>query len=1058
MRRVLLAAVATAPLCAALVGTASAQTVISTALTTPVRTATAANGSPDSVRISSTGSVRPTSGAAVTLDSNNYVTNEGAIEIRNSDGAVGILVEGGRTGAVVNRGTINIVEDFTPTDTDNDGDVDGPFAQGRDRYGIRVTGTSPFTGSITNEAAGRIGLEGINSYGISVEAGLTGNLTSAGGIDLVGDGVRGVSLTGAVGGNVTVGTVSARGAGAIGVDVAAGVGGTLTLNNTMVVSGYRAINRPADTTRLDADDLLQSGPAVRIGASVQGGVIIDAPPPNLSPTDTDEDKDGVPDAQETLGAIDSVGSAPGMLVGATGSNVTLGTGAGTRAGLLIRGRVSGTGVYDGISTTGLQIGGAGFGATTLTNGLQVTGAVTAEAIGTTAAPASATAIRIGAGASVPLLALEGTVRGIVSNTTTAASRAVLIEQGALAPTLRNSGLVEAIIGGTTGDAIAVQDLSGALQLVENTGRISTTRSLAAGAGAVTGRGVAIDLSAGAAGATVRQTGVNDGDDLGDNVADADADGDGVDDADEPAIRGDILFGSGADRLEVLNGGVLGSISFGAGADTLLIDGGAQVAGTVTDSDGRLAVDVRRGTLELSGGQTLRGTSLVVGAQSTLLIALDPQSTAAALDIAGPATFAAGSRLGVRLTTLLQQPTQFTLLRANSLTATGLNADISQETPFLFVGSLNVNQAAGTITADVRRRTAAEAGLNRPQGDAFDAVYAALGEDAALREAFLRQTTREGFLGLYEQTLPEHTGGALYSLSAGSEALSRALRDRAATQSEGRNGAWLQEVGFRVSREEGEDTGFDAGGFGVMGGVERPGFGGALGASAALLASGLEEGSAAVGEQLSFSMLEAGLYWRGDFGPLTTAVRGSVGRASLNSDRRLISDGLARTAEAEWNGLTGALHAGAAYRAEFGRFFVRPEASLDAVMLREDEYQEKGGGAGFDLTVEERTSRLAAATGMVTLGARFGRSVWVSPEISGGWRQIISGGPGETTARFGGTGTPFTMRPADAPGGAAVVALGLTGGSAYSVVSIQARGEVGDDYNAADIRLNIKFLF
>ena len=37
-------------------------------------------------------------------------------------------------------------------------------------------------------------------------------------------------------------------------------------------------------------------------------------------------------------------------------------------------------------------------------------------------------------------------------------------------------------------------------------------------------------------------------------------------------------------------------------------------------------------------------------------------------------------------------------------------------------------------------------------------------------------------------------------------------------------------------------------------------------------------------------------------------------------------------------------------------------------------------------------------------------------------------------------------------------VGITGGSAFSVVSLQLRGEVGDDYEATDIRLNVKFTF
>ena len=1079
MRRILVAAAAAAPLCAA-AAPALAATVINTAVTTPVRTSTAANGAPDDVRIAAGGSVRPTAGTAVTLDSNNTVVNEGTISITGANDAVGLEVQGGRTGSVTNRGTIAVNEDFTPTDADNDGDPDGPFAQGSRRFGILVTGMTPFVGNITQEAAGRIQVEGNNSSGVAISssAGLTGNLLLNGGIEVLGDGSTGVGIGGAIGGNVTIGTVSVRGAASRGVAVAAPISGALTLNNSIVVSGYRFIQRPGDVSKLDADDLLQGGPAVQITSSIANGVIIDAPPRDRSTTDTDEDDDGVPDAQETTGAITSLGGAPALLIGTSGNiafpppDVNLGPTAGNGAGLLIRGRVAGSGIYDGISSTAVQIGvQGGIGGsgsinnspvrTNIANGIRVTetGQLLAEAAGTTAAPASATALLIKDRATTPLVSFEGQAGASVTGVTTGAARLLVIERGANVATFRNSGLADALVAGPTGDAIGVQDFSGTLTLVENTGKLAARHApTAANPGPVTGRNIAFDLSVNTSGATVRQTGVTDGDDGADNQADPDADADGVDDADEPGIIGDILFGSGADRLEVLNGTVTGNVSFGAGADVLLVDGTGRLAGRVSDSDRNLGIDVRRGTLELTGGQTLRGTSLSVGGQGALVVGLDPASTTTILDVAGPATFASGSRLGVRLTSLLQQPTTFTVLRANSLNAVGLNTDLSQDTPFLFVSTANVNQAAGTITVNVRRRTAAEAGLSQAQAGAFDAVYAALGTDEALRTAFFNQTTAGGLIELYDQLLPEHAGGPLYSMASGSEAIGRALHDR--PQGEPWPGAaWAQEFGYRVNRERGDDAGFDAAGFGLMGGIERAALGGALGVSAALLTSDVEQDGSAVGEQLSFTMLEAGLYWRGDFGPLATVLRGSVGRASFNSDRRLVSaaNGLDRQAQAEWNGLTGAFHAGASYRADFGRFYLRPEALFDAVTLREDGYDEEGGGTGFDLAVDERTSTLATATGLVRLGARFGRDVWVAPEVTGGWRQVVAGGPGDLTARFGG-GSDFTITPADAPGGAAVFGIGLTGGSAFSVVSLQLRGEVGDDYEATDIRLNVKFTF
>src|SRR3954451_6667317 len=124
--RCLLAATALTPVVFGLSAIpAAAETVISTAVTTPVATGTAN----DDLRISSTGSVKPTGGAAVTINSNDSVKNEGAIAIKGANGATGILANTNLAGDITNTGSITIDEDFTPTDTDSDGDIDGPFAQ-----------------------------------------------------------------------------------------------------------------------------------------------------------------------------------------------------------------------------------------------------------------------------------------------------------------------------------------------------------------------------------------------------------------------------------------------------------------------------------------------------------------------------------------------------------------------------------------------------------------------------------------------------------------------------------------------------------------------------------------------------------------------------------------------------------------------------------------------------------------------------------------------------------------------------------------------------------------
>ena len=174
--RKLLAATCLTPLSLALLPSqANAEIVIGNATTTPVLTSTGN----DDIRISSTGSVKPTTGNAVTINSNDSVKNEGTIQITGSNNSTGILANPGFTGDITNAGSIIIDESFTPTDSDNDGDLDGPFAQGTGRFGIHVLGGGTFTGNILNSS--NITIEGNSSAGIAIDSTLAGNVSLTGG-------------------------------------------------------------------------------------------------------------------------------------------------------------------------------------------------------------------------------------------------------------------------------------------------------------------------------------------------------------------------------------------------------------------------------------------------------------------------------------------------------------------------------------------------------------------------------------------------------------------------------------------------------------------------------------------------------------------------------------------------------------------------------------------------------------------------------------------------------------------------------------------------------------
>src|SRR4051812_27879979 len=111
MKRLLLSAAVLPLLYAAQV---HAETKISTATTTPVRTSTVAAGNPDNLTIEAAGTItRTAAGAAVTVDSANAVTNGGGISFNGVSGATGIQINGGVATTVTNTGSITVLEDYT---------------------------------------------------------------------------------------------------------------------------------------------------------------------------------------------------------------------------------------------------------------------------------------------------------------------------------------------------------------------------------------------------------------------------------------------------------------------------------------------------------------------------------------------------------------------------------------------------------------------------------------------------------------------------------------------------------------------------------------------------------------------------------------------------------------------------------------------------------------------------------------------------------------------------------------------------------------------------------
>ena len=562
MRKTLLAAVALAPLWFLASQTAAtAQTTISNSTSTPQTTA--ADGD---ITINSGGTISPNlvNTSAVTVNSSNNVVNSGNITDSNVNSVVGIAIQGGNGSAsaplvVTNAGNITVSESFAATDSNSDGVNEAPFASptSTGRYGIQLTGASPFYGNITS--TGAIAVQGDQSYGISIEGPLTGSLTSTGTIALTGDNGAGlrVTQTGSVSGDVFIsGTITTLGQNSNAVSLAGAVGGRVSVYSALTSTDYGTTTRsttPSQLTTIQgtANTSINevnpnAGSAMVVSANVGAGIIIGGQPANTNASDlsTDRDGDGIVDSAETAGSVTTYGTAPGLVIGGA-NNITIGPfastpvlpggGIGTNSGgfgLVIEGGVDGFGIYDNVSSTALQIGGLG-GTTTISGGVQNLGTVEADSYGA----ANAVAIHVGAGAVIPTLFNGGTISASISppNATTntipafnATATAIQIDaaSGGLAggqlTTLINSGTIAASVTASPGgvDSVAaVVDRGGGITSVTNTGQISAVIATDTLGETVTGTGVtlangtagqntsgtiALDLSANTTGTTLTQ--------------------------------------------------------------------------------------------------------------------------------------------------------------------------------------------------------------------------------------------------------------------------------------------------------------------------------------------------------------------------------------------------------------------------------------------------------------------------------------------------------------------------------------------------------------------------
>lgn len=609
---------------------------ISSSTTEQVSTSSANNGQADDVTITDDGDISADTEdgfVAVTVDSSNDVTNDGTIEIEDSDSSTGILIHSGVTSTITNTGSIQLIEDYTREDEDDDDDDDGELAVGSDRVGILLDAGGVLTGDIILESGSSITVEGNNSAAILLNSAIDGNFTHDGTVSVTGSDTTGILFGDDISGDIQLsGSVSVRGENALGVSIEGDVGGALTVESSILATGFvstTATNYVApfyvdeDTDpvdeRLDADDLYDSGSALAIGGSLANGLLINGAYDDfVSDEDDDDDtKDTIEDFDEnrTTGSVATYGSSPALLISPdwgdeADGDLTIGTVVETvrdttdddddddttetlavfsyENGLINRGGITANGKNIGFDATALRISGSedGLYQTIISGGILSTGSISA-----TTYEADSVAVDLLSGAVIGSLANSGSISAYSATLNDNSAIAISIGEGVGLSELTNSGSITSTVLGYSGQATAVLDISGQLETLTNSGTISASVTDDGREDTGLGTAVAIDLSSHAAsdGVIITQyqetpvEDINDDDEIDE------------DDVTTPSIIGDIFMGAGDDTLRILAGSVTGDTDFAAGAGTLELSS-SEYTGDILFSGSSSTVSLSNSTL------------------------------------------------------------------------------------------------------------------------------------------------------------------------------------------------------------------------------------------------------------------------------------------------------------------------------------------------------------------------------------------------------------------------------------------------------------------------------
>ncbi len=1056
-----------------------AQVEITDARTQGVSTSAAgANSSAADVKITTTGSITITTGAGITLDSDNNVENEGAISSKDANDTTGILVSGSRTGNVTNKGTIRL-DETTPTDNLTAG---GDIATGSNRVGILISGASPFTGNITNDTGGSISIIGQDSSGIRLAnlSSMAGDITHNGTISVFGERSVGMDILGNVIGNLAVnGAISATGENVNAIKVAGDVTGGLKVTSSLNATGYVSANRQAISTRpnlatrtavLGTGSIKQAGSVVVINGNISQGI-------HLAEQRNDAG------ALISTSRIAMIGSAPAILIDGNGTPIAIGRvgqitdvndenfDADLQFAFVNQGNLTAQGVFDDINATTFSLKDA-----TLEGGINNTNVMQATVFRSGVDPAAtaptpnahARVIVIGGGGIAERINNTGVIvaQGLEATDSIYAdpdnvlapnqvfATAIDIDANGSLSSITNLRTISAVITARNGEAIAIRDASGTLVEINNSGLLQALGNTSDpdGKQATNFNLIAIDVSANTSGFTLDQTVFDDPDTTTDIV---------------PAITGDILLGSGDDVINVAGGTITGDISFGDGADRLAISNGAVVSGGITDTDGKLDIIVTdKGHLDITTADNINVTTATIDATSIYSPFINPDTGEVSTLIATDAvTFEDGAVIAPRLSTVLNSSSaSFTIAQAGTLNIdTAINGLRSDETPFLY-NTVFARSAtdANTLIMTLDVRSTSELGLDAQQAALFTSAFEALQSSTALGGAFVGITDQTTFNSSYNQLLPEFAAASRQFVLANVDGVTGAVGSHLsnARRSQDRpGGAWIEEFVYYADRElAGLSDQFRGYGFGITGGFDiEVGPFHTVGINAGFATTEIED-VIGTDDPLDILTLQLGAYAGYQTGNLGIDIYAGAGYNDYEAKRKVTVGSFEQTAQGDWSGVhyNGSLSAG--YDVSFGKYYVRPAVTATYLSLSEKAYTEEGT-TGIELAIDKRTVNTATASATIDFGARFERErSWMAPALRVGFRNDFVNEGVVTTGRFVNGTTPFSLQAEEFPNSGFLLGITFATGSGYSSFSFDYDADIRDGFSRHTARFVLRLLF